>query len=300
MFRIARPQRRVLVRTTVGLLAAASLVLTGCGAGQYAQSVNEQAAMLGANGKVGDLSALNVRLQRPPGEKFPAGSDARVLLWLSNDGINPDTLTGVSTSAAKSVQFTGDGVIPGQTLIDLSGETGPQLTVTGFTADLYDGVSIPMTFSFANAGSLTLNVPIENPAERSADRETIEILPPHPTPIWEEGHEKAAGGEAGQLESGSSSTAESDANQGGNIEGVNSLDRDQRARVHREPGRIQRTRSLELRGLQPRGEQRSRGLQPAHHHRLTRRLSQHAASRAAACAAARSAARFVQLSDPAV
>ena len=56
MFRIARPQRRVLVRTTVGLFAAASLVLTGCGAGQYAQSVNEQAAMLGANGKVGDLS----------------------------------------------------------------------------------------------------------------------------------------------------------------------------------------------------------------------------------------------------
>jgi hypothetical protein len=222
VFRIARPQRRVLVRTTVGLFAAASLVLTGCGAGQYAQSVNEQAAMLGANGKVGDLSALNVRLQRPPGEKFPAGSDARVLLWLSNDGINPDNLTGVSTSAAKSVQFTGDGVIPGQTLIDLSGETGPQLTVTGFTADLYDGVSIPMTFSFAKAGSLTLNVPIENPAERSADRETIEILPPHPTPIWEEGHEKAAGGEAGQLESGSSSTAESDANQGGNIEGVNS------------------------------------------------------------------------------
>ena len=137
----------------------------------------------------------------------------------------------MSTSAAKSVQFTGDGVIPGQTLIDLSGETGPQLTVTGFTADLYDGVSIPMTFSFAKAGSLTLNVPIENPAERSADRETIEILPPHPTPIWEEGH-KAAGGEAGQLESGSSSTAESDANQGGNIEGVELLDRDQRARVH--------------------------------------------------------------------
>ncbi len=220
MFRIARPQRRVLVRTTVGLFAAASLVLTGCGAGQYAQSVNEQAAMLGANGEVGNLSALNVRLERPTGEKFPAGSDARVLLWLSNDGINPDTLTGVSTTAAESVQFTGDGVIPGQTLIDLSGDTGPQMTINGFTADLYDGVSIPMTFSFANAGSLTLNVPIANPTERSRDRETIEILPPHPTPIWEEGHEEAAGGEAGQLESGSSSTAENDANLGGNIEGV--------------------------------------------------------------------------------
>lgn len=218
MFRIARPQRRVLVRTTVGLLAATSLVLTGCGAGQYAQSVNQQAAMLGANAAVGDISTLNVRLERPPGEKFPAGSDARVLLWLSNDGIDPDTLTGVSTSAAESVQFTGDGVIPGQTLIDLSGETGPRLTINGFVADLYDGVSIPMTFSFANAGSLTLNVPIANPTERSLDRETLEILPPHPTPIWEEGHEEASGGQAGQLESGSS-TAATDA-LGGNTEGV--------------------------------------------------------------------------------
>lgn len=219
MFRTARPQRRVLIRTSVSLVAVAALALSGCGAGRYAQSVNQQAAVLGANGAVGDISALNVRLARPDGEKYTAGSDARVLLWLSNDSITPDTLTEVTTSAAQSVDFTGDGVIPGQTLIDLSGETGPRMTITGFLQDQYDGVSIPMTFSFANAGTLTLNVPIANPLERSEDRETVEILPPHPTPIWEEGLEEAAGGEAGEAEAGGT-TAETDADLGGTVEGV--------------------------------------------------------------------------------
>jgi hypothetical protein len=43
-----------------------------------------------------------------------------------------------------------------------------------------------MTFSFANAGTVDLNVPIQLPAERSTNRETVNILPPHPTPLWEE------------------------------------------------------------------------------------------------------------------
>jgi copper(I)-binding protein len=220
----ARSQRRAVTRTTAALLAAATLTLAGCGAGQYAQSVNEQAAVLGANGEVGNMSALNVRLARPDAEKYPAGSNPRVLLYLSNDGINPDTLTSVSSSAAQSVQITGDPVIPAQTLLDLSGDSGRQVTVQGLTQDLYSGVSIPMTFSFANAGSFTINVPIENPPERS-ERELIEILPPHPTAIWEEEGSKAGGEQAGASaeESGSASgtsTAPSDANQGGNVEGA--------------------------------------------------------------------------------
>ncbi len=242
MFRTDRTKRRVLTRTAVAVLAAASLALAGCGAGQYAQSVNVQAAMLGANGQVGDLSTLNVRLAPIEQEKYPAGSDARVLLYLSNDGINPDTLTSVSSPAAQSVQITGDPVIPGQTLVDLSGDSGRQITLSGLVQDLYYGVSIPMTFSFANAGNLTINVPIENPPTRSTDRETIEILPPHPTPIWEEGlAEQAAGGGQGEGggaagsgaatfssanesgsngDSGSVSTAPTDAIQGGNVEGA--------------------------------------------------------------------------------
>ena len=94
------------------------------------------------------------------------------------------------------MKIVGDPIVPGQTLADFATDNGTEVVVTGFTQNLDYGVSIPMTFSFATAGTLSLNIPIELPPERSTDRETIAILPPHPTPIWEEGEhgEAAAGG----------------------------------------------------------------------------------------------------------
>jgi copper(I)-binding protein len=193
--RTARIPRRVLVPTALSLLAAASLVLSGCAAGQYSQTADQVAAIDGANGTIGDIAVLNARLAPTEREKYPEGSDARLLLWISNDSLNPDTLSSVSTSAADSVQITGDPAVPGQTLADFATEQGTEVTVTGFTADLFYGNSIPMTFNFANAGALSLNIPIQLPEQRSTDRPTVDILPPHPTPIWEEGHGEA--GEAG-------------------------------------------------------------------------------------------------------
>ena len=185
--RTARVPRRVLAPTTMALFVAASLALSGCAAGQYSQTADQVAAIDGANGVVGEISVLNARLAPTEREFYAEGSDARLLLWISNDGLQADTLDSITTSAAESVEITGDSTVPGQTLTDFATEDGIEVTVTGFVADQYYGVSIPMTFSFANAGSVSLNIPIEVPAERSTDRETIEILPPHPTPIWEEG-----------------------------------------------------------------------------------------------------------------
>lgn len=206
MSRTARS--RAFVPTTMALMVAATLTISGCAAGQYSQTAEQVAAIDGANGTIGDLTVLNARLAPTDGEDYPAGSSARVLLWISNDSINPDTLSGVSTPAAKSVKITGDALVPAQTLADFATDTGTKVVLTGFVQDQYYGVSIPMTFAFKNAGSLTLNIPIEVPAERSGSRETIEILPPHPTPIWEQG-EAAAAGDHG-----------SNASDGGNVEGA--------------------------------------------------------------------------------
>lgn len=206
MSRTTRVPPRALFPTTMALLAAASLTLSGCAAGQYSQTADQVAAIDGANGTIGDIAVLNARLAPIAREKYPAGSDARVLLWISNDGLDPDSLSGVSTSAAESVRITGDPIVPGQTLADFATEKGTELTVIGFQQDQYYGVSIPMTFSFANAGTLTLNIPIEVPPERLDDREKIEILPPHPVPIWEEGAHGAGGNEAAGAEGGLEST----------------------------------------------------------------------------------------------
>ena len=172
MSRTARLPRRVLVPTALSLLAAASLVLSGCAAGQYSQTADQVAAIDGANGTIGDIAVLNARLAPTEREEYPAGSDARLLLWISNDSLTADTLSGVSTSAADSVEITGDPAVPGQTLADFATDQGTEVTVTGFLQDLFYGESIPMTFNFANAGTLSLNIPIEVPEQRSTDRAT--------------------------------------------------------------------------------------------------------------------------------
>lgn len=209
--RTARQSRRVLASTTMALVAAVSLTLSGCAAGQYSQTADQVAAIDGANGTIGDLTILNARLAPTNNEYYRAGSDARLLLWISNDGLKADTLSQITTSAADSVEIDGDTAeVPGQTLADFATDSGVEVVVTGFTQDLYYGVSIPMTFSFANAGTLDLNIPIQVPTERSTDRETIEILPPHPTPIWEEGahaEEGAAAGEGDHSETGAAETS---------------------------------------------------------------------------------------------
>jgi hypothetical protein len=184
--RTARSPRRVLAPAGLAFFAAMTLAVGGCAAGQDSQTADQVAAIDGANGTIGDIAVLNARLASTPRDDYPAGSDARLLLWISNDGLSADTLENVSTSAAESVEIAGDRSLPPQTLSDFSSETGTEVVVTGFVADQPYGISIPMTFSFANAGSIDLNIPIEVPPERSTNRETAHILPPHPTPLWEE------------------------------------------------------------------------------------------------------------------
>ena len=193
MTRTARLPRRVLAPAGLALFAAMTMAVSGCAAGQNSQTADQVAAIDGANGTVGDIAVLNARLAPTPREDYPAGSNARLLLYISNDGYSADTFEGVRTSAAESVEVRGDVNLPAQKLTDFASETGTEVIVTGFVDDLPYGVSIPMTFSFANAGTIDLNVPIQLPAERSTNRETINILPPHPTPLWEE--DEAAQGE---------------------------------------------------------------------------------------------------------
>jgi hypothetical protein len=176
----------VLAPAGLALLTAMTLAVSGCAAGQDSQTAEQVAAIDGANGTVGDIAVLNARLAPTVREDYPAGSNARLLLYVSNAGLAADTLESVSTSAARSVRITGDQTLPPQKLSDFASDTGTEVVVTGFLQDQSYGVSIPMTFSFANAGSIDLNIPIQVPAERSTDRETIDIQPPHPTPLWEE------------------------------------------------------------------------------------------------------------------
>lgn len=198
MFRSTRPSRFLLPG-----VAAAALALSGCAAGQTSQTAQQVAPIDGANADAGPIGIRNVLLSEPSRTNgYPAGSDARVLLYVSNIGLDADTLTSVSSTVAGSASIDGTAEVPPQSLVDMSTDTGVQIALEDLTRDVFFGESVPVTFTFETAGSMTVNVPIEVPTERSTDRPTVNILPAHPVPLWEEGSHGAEGGEGHGTEGG--------------------------------------------------------------------------------------------------
>lgn len=188
MFRTARLPRGVLV----GGALALALAVSGCAAGQISQTADQVAAIDGANATVGDVGVRNALLATAPATGYAKGADAPLLLTISNDGVDGDTLSQVSSAAAADVQISGTAALPGQALTTFGTDTPAKVTLKGLTAPLVYGQSVPVTFSFAKAGSVTVNVPIEIPAERSGERPTVDIQPAEPTPLWLSG--ESAGG----------------------------------------------------------------------------------------------------------
>lgn len=187
---MARNARLARLRLIPAVTVVAALALSGCAAGQIAQTANQVAAIDGANGTVGALGVRDVRLAPTAENVYEAGADVPLKLWVSNTAIDNDTLTGVSSTAADSVVISGDAEILGQTLVQITDETPTTIVVTGLKEELSYGKSIPITFTFAQSGAVTVNAPIEIPAERSTEtRETVNILPEEHSNIWFGGSE---------------------------------------------------------------------------------------------------------------
>lgn len=165
------PRARLTAMALIISLAAA-LTLVGCAgnqAGYDAPAVN------GTLGNAGDIIALRDVLipnPRTPQGSYPAGSTVPVLLAIVNQGNRTDKLTAVSSPAANQVQLSGSTDIPpGSTVVSTASSaalntppTDPlvagrlRITLT-LSRILPDGLSIPITFQFRHAGTVTLSVP---------------------------------------------------------------------------------------------------------------------------------------------
>lgn len=207
-----QPVRRAGARTLGALGAAAVLLLSGCAAGQISQTAQQVAAVDGGNATVGQIGVRNVLLATPDAANYGAGSTVPMTMVISNTSIQADTLTAVSTPLAGSVTIGGGGRItlpPQQNVtVGLTGDSTVALQKISRT--LCFGQSVPVTFTFEKAGQLTVRVPIANPVERTGSRPTLEIQPPHETPLWETGeaHSEGDGEAAGSGEAAPSSAAE--------------------------------------------------------------------------------------------
>lgn len=192
---------RTRLGAVIGTLVVCVLVLSGCAAGKKAPTSEETPAIDGTNASVGSLLLREVAIAAPTsGPSYAKGDNANLQLVIVNNGNTADSLTGVTTSAAGSVsvaamQASGspsDSSSPSSSAsssdsssssssassggagtfspVELGANSsvsfgvgaGPNvLVLDGLTAQLFPAAVVAITFQFQNAGSVTVQVPVQ-------------------------------------------------------------------------------------------------------------------------------------------
>jgi copper(I)-binding protein len=158
------PARRTAVVLAAVLLP---LALAGCGVGQDPQTYRERTTQDASNIAVGDLALRDVAIQPPDNgaAEAAAGSNGLVTLTIVSTSGQADTLTSVSSPAASSTDIVDGTGHPVQSLtVPSNGSVGSGdfgVVLRGLTGALRPGTYVPMTFTFANAGSVTFKVPMK-------------------------------------------------------------------------------------------------------------------------------------------
>jgi copper(I)-binding protein len=176
-----------LVPAAIGL--GALIALTGCSAGQSAETTTEVSAVNGGSASTQQIDIRNAVFTFPGGQSsYPAGSALPLSAVLVNNGSQGDRLLRVSSTYARSAQVTGDTNLPAGRALRATGTpppttpptrggsvpvtSGPDydqqptgepavtITLIGATQQITPGVTIPVTFYFQHAGAITLQVPI--------------------------------------------------------------------------------------------------------------------------------------------
>ena len=154
---MTRWNRRLLFGAMVVLVPA----LAGCEAGFNAPTLEYHPANFTANKTQNGISLSNVFVlgASPNGPEVAGGRTGVFMSLYAADG---DRLVSVKApGAASSVSITGGSVsLPAQSLVDLSGPV-PRVVLAGLANPLQGGQAVTMDFTFAKAGTITVQVPVE-------------------------------------------------------------------------------------------------------------------------------------------
>jgi copper(I)-binding protein len=154
---VTRWNRRLLF----GAVALLIPMLAGCEAGANAPTLAFHPASSGVSIIKDGITIDNAFvLGSELGSTLPAGGQAGFFAAIT--ATNGDRLESITApGSASSVTVTGGTVnLPAQALVDLSGPE-PQIVLTGLTNPLAGGESIQLVLNFAEAGPITLGVPVE-------------------------------------------------------------------------------------------------------------------------------------------
>jgi copper(I)-binding protein len=164
-----------------GAVLLTLLALAGCTTAGSPSLDRARIGLDSVDGRVGQLRLLSVSVASPGtrGSVHLAANSAALLLTIANDGDADDALTGASAVVADRVVLR-DGDASAKRQLDVSVPsggvavlrevTGPHLELTGLREVLRSGFSVPVTFDFRDAGSVTLEVPIRTYTDVRPDR----------------------------------------------------------------------------------------------------------------------------------
>ncbi|RZQ64560.1 copper chaperone PCu(A)C [Amycolatopsis suaedae] len=133
---------------------------------------------LGTNTEVGAVKLRNVYVERPPAGAYRPGEDARVAISLFATGRTDDRLTGVTSTDARAVRMRWDracdgaaepvlsiplrgGEVPSPSGTPVTGHLPYYLTISDFNREVPAGTTVPLTFTFAHAGEVTLQAKVQ-------------------------------------------------------------------------------------------------------------------------------------------
>ena len=166
---------RALRAAAMGALLLSPVLLSACSAGQVAQTVTQE-QNLGNSADVGLLNLRGLQLPYPTGGVYPAGGDARLLGAVASTATADDTLVAVEGEDFESVEVVdpsaaeavADGaasdqlaiVVPAGGLLQFGNGQGPSVTLVGLADEVGVGQFVDVTFTFAEAGEVTVPVPV--------------------------------------------------------------------------------------------------------------------------------------------
>lgn len=195
---------RALRAATMGVLLLSPVALSACSAGQVTQTATQERDKVGAMGQVGDLTIRQVQFLSPGEGFYERGDDAELRLAVVNTGEEADTLVDVNGEGFGDVEFDngstgGSGSSSSADGIEIPGDTatfvGEDLTVTLTDLDeaLTAGQSLELTFTFENAGEITLPVPVATPEEEIERGAAFDFTPPEGGEEAQEGEQREGG-----------------------------------------------------------------------------------------------------------
>lgn len=175
--------RSGLTAATIGLLA---LVLTGCGAGQTANTAADRPTVPGINVTEAGIAVRNAVVESTT-NGYPAGGNAPIRLVVVNERYEPVRLVRISSTDAQSVSLTRAELIgtaspgtpapaPGQSNLQLAPGGLYELTLqaTGLREQVTGAGSIALELAFDNNTVFTMDVPVAPPLTPPARGEPID------------------------------------------------------------------------------------------------------------------------------